>query len=124
MPKTPMLFQRALERANGPIDAEHFSYLIVLATSKDELDANQEQAEHDYLLILLIHEIRNKQPDARSFENIYELLSGGDVNAIEAILKISEFWKNANDDLRTKSVLGVKSRLLQVLIADDPDFVA
>lgn len=122
MPKTPMLFQKALERANGPIDAEHFAYLIVLATS-DELDEKQEQAEHDYLLIMLIHEIRHKEPNVRSFENIYELLNGGDVNAIESILKISEFWKKADDALRTKAVLGVKKRLLQVLLEDDPDFV-
>ena len=124
MPKTPMLFQTALARANGPIDAQHFAHLIVLATSDENLDAKQEQAEHDYLLVLLIHEIRNRQPENRSYENIYELLNGGDVSTIESILKISEFWKNADDELRTKAVLGVRSRLLQVLLEDDPHFVA
>lgn len=124
MPKTPMLFQKALTRAIGPLDAEHFAFLIVLATSEESLDAKQEQTEHDYLLILLIHEIRQRAPEDRSFENIYELLNGGNVNEIETILKISEFWKNADVDLRTKAVLGVKARLLQVLTEDDPDFVA
>lgn len=123
MSKSPMLFQKALTRANGPIDAEHFSHLIVLATSDDSLDAKQEQAEHDYLLILLIHQIRHQEPEQRSFENVYELLNAGNVGEIESILKISEFWKNADDSLRTKAVLGVKKRLLQVLLADDPDFV-
>lgn len=119
-----MLFHTALTRANGPIDAEHFAYLIVLATSDENLDAKQEQAEHDFLLLLLISEIRQKQPNERSYENIYELLNGGDVNAIEGILKISEFWKNTDDALKTKAILGVKKRLLQVLTEDDPDFVA
>ena len=123
MQKTPMLFQTALTRANGPIDAEHFAYLIVLATSDENFDAKQEQAEHDYLLLLLIHEIRQKQPNERSYENIYELLNGGDVNAIEGILKISQFWNNTDDALKTQAVLGVKKRLLQVLTEDDPDFV-
>jgi hypothetical protein len=123
MPNTPSLLHTALTRANGPIDAEHFAYLIVLATSDENLDAKQEQAEHDYLLILLIHEIRHRQGEERSFENVYELLNGGDVSEIEKILKISEFWKNADDELRTKAVLGVKARLLQVLLADDPHFV-
>jgi hypothetical protein len=76
------------------------------------------------LLLLLISEIRQKQPNERSYENIYELLNGGDVNAIEGILKISEFWKNTDDALKTKAILGVKKRLLQVLTEDDPDFVA
>lgn len=124
MPKTPMLFQKALSRANGPIDAEHFAYLIVLATSDENLAVEQEQAEHDFLLILLIDEIRKKQPDLRSFENIFELLNGGNAAAIESILKISEFWKNSNDELKTKAILGLKARLLKVLIEDDPDFVA
>lgn len=123
MSKTPMLFQKAFVRANGPIDAEHFAYLIVLATSEASLDPKQEQAELDYLLILLIHQIRHTEPELRSYENIYELLNGGNVSEIESILKISEFWKNADDSLRTKAVLGVKKRLLQVLLADDPDFV-
>ena len=123
MPKSTMLFQKALARANGPLDAEHMAHVIVLATSAEGLDPTQEQAEHDYLLILLIHEIRTQAPDLRSFENLYELLNAGDSSAIEGILKISEFWKNADDDLRIKAVLGVKARLLQVLLADDPDFM-
>lgn len=124
MSKTPMLFQKALARAYGPIDAEHFVHLIVLATSVDSIDAKQEQAEHDFLLILLIAEIRQREPEDRSYENIYELLNGSNASAIEATLKISEHWKNADDEFRAKAVLGVKKRLLQVLLEDDPDFVA
>lgn len=118
-----MLFQKALTRAIGPLDAEHFSHLIVLATSDADLDPQEELAEHDFLLILLIYEIRNREPEERSFENVYELLNGSNGSTIESILKISDHWINGSVESRTRAVLGVKARLLKVLLADDPNFM-
>lgn len=119
-----MLFQKTLERANGPIDAEHVAYVIMLATSDDLVDAQQEQAEQDFLLLLLINEIRHKKPQARSFGNIYELLKADATAAVEPILKFSDFWKaSGSDRSRQLALASVRDRLLQVLLADDPDFV-
>jgi hypothetical protein len=119
-----MLFQRALSRANGPIDAEHIAYVIMLATGDDDIDAQQEQAEQDFLLLLLMDEIRRKKPQVRSFENILELLRQDDCGAVEFILKISQFWTDASyQQFRQPALNGIKTRLLQVLRADDPDFV-
>ncbi len=120
-----MLFQKALERANGPMDAEHIAYVIILATSDDSLDAEQELAEMDFLLLLLVNQIRQKEPQERSFENVYELLTEDQFKAVEAILRISEFWKTAKDSEYLKETIArVKARLLRVLLSDDPYFVA
>ncbi|MBX9720617.1 MAG: hypothetical protein K2X81_04390 [Candidatus Obscuribacterales bacterium] len=120
-----MLFQKALERANGPMDAEHIAYVIMLATGDDSADAKQELIEMDFLLLLLVNQIRMHQPAERSFENIYELLTDDQFKDIEAILRISEFWKSAkNVEALGRSIAKVKARLLRVLLADDPYFVA
>ncbi len=122
LPRT-MLFQKALENANGPIDAEHIAYVIMLSTADNNVDANQEAAELDYLLLLLIHQIRHKEPEDRSFENIYETLKEDDFSTVQSILKISEHWKTAKTELKEQSISGVKARLLRVLLADDPAFL-
>ncbi len=122
-----MLFQKALERANGPLDADHIACVIMLATSEEEVNAalqQIEQAEYDFLLILLIHQIRHNKPMLRSYENVFEILSQGDDKAIEAILKISEYWKSGSPEFRRRVIEGVKGRLLKVLLSEDPEFVA
>ena len=40
-----MLFQKALERANGPLDADHIACVIMLATSPEEVNAALQQIE-------------------------------------------------------------------------------
>jgi hypothetical protein len=121
--QTSMLFQKALSRANGPIDAEHIAYVIALATADDVIDELQEQAEQDFLLLMLIDEIRRKKPEARSLKNIYDLLNQDDTGAVELILRMSEFWKKAaNDEFRQLAVAGLKDRPVEVLMADDPEF--
>lgn len=122
-----MLFQKALERANGPLDADHIACVIMLATSPEEVNValqQIEQAEYDFLLILLIHQIRHNKPMLRSYENVYEVLSQGDENAIESILKISEYWKSGSPEFRRRVIEGVKERLMKVLLSEDPEFVA
>lgn len=122
-----MLFQKALERANGPLDADHIACVIMLATSDEEVNValqQLEQAEYDYLLILLIHQIRHNKPMLRSYENIFEVLSSGDEGAIESILKISEYWKTGSPEFRRRAIDGVRGRLLKVLLSEDPEFVA
>ena len=118
------ILRRALVNANGPIDAEHLSYIIMLGTEKKASSAVQEQAELDFLLILLIHEIRHNEPGDRSYENVYELLNSNDAKQIEPVLKISAFWKPSSEQYSLQqALLGAKSRLLQVLLADDPNFI-
>lgn len=99
----------------------------MLATSEEEINValqQIEQAEYDFLLILLIHQIRHNKPMLRSYENVFEILSGSDENTIEGILKISEYWKSGSPEFRRRVIDGVKARLLKVLLSEDPEFVA
>jgi hypothetical protein len=120
----PMLFHKALQKADGPIDADHVSYVIALATADDVIDVQQEKAEQDFLLLLIIDEIRRNKPQARSFKNIYQLLKNVDDAAIEMVLKQSEYWKKApSEEFKELAMAGVQDRILEVLLADDPTFV-
>jgi hypothetical protein len=114
--------QRALRNANGPLDAEHIAFVIMLANANEGAQPEQEQAEMDFLLIMLINEIRKKQPDERSFENLFELINQNEVAPLEAVLKISQFWKPTIDET-TEAILGLKQKLLDLILLDDPDFL-
>lgn len=121
--KAPMLFHKALQRAIGPLDAEHLAGVIIVSTS-DDVDIALEQMEHEFLLFLIIHEINSMEPDDRSFANIEQRINPDDVSSLEPILKHTESWKKgAKNQGRELAAAGVKDRLLQVLLADDPDFI-
>lgn len=116
----PMLFHKALQRAIGPLDAEHLAGVIVVSTS-DDVDIELEQMEHEFLLFLIIHQINNYEPDDRSFENIDRLINPDDVSSLEPILKHTESWKKSSrNQLRQLAAAGVKDRLIQVMYADNP----
>lgn len=118
MSEPPMLFQKVLERALGPLDAQHLAHVITIATSSDG-DLSFELMEHEFLLFLLIHEIKHKAPVDRSLRGIYDLLNPDDVSPLAPILQHTDGWKQPNDDQgREMAIAGVKDRLEIVLLAD------
>ncbi len=115
----PMLFHKALQRAIGPLDAEHLAHVITVSTS-DEFDVELEAMEYEFLLFLLINEIRTVESQDRSFANIETLVNPDDVCSVEPILKHTESWKANENESRQLAAAGVKDRLLQVMLADNP----
>lgn len=112
--------QKALRNANGPLDAEHIAFVIMLANEGGEPE--QEQAELDFLLIMLVNEIRKKEPDERSFENLFELINQNEIAPLEAVLKISQYWKPTIDETKPV-ILGLKEKLLELILLEDPNFL-
>ncbi|MBY0548311.1 MAG: hypothetical protein K2W95_13530 [Candidatus Obscuribacterales bacterium] len=117
--QSPMLFHKALQRAIGPLDAEHLAQVIIISTTEDDLGT--EALEYEFLLFLIIHEIRSTESDQRSFKNIDNLINPDDPSNLEAILKHTDAWKQPNEDnLREMVLAGIKDRLMVVMLADDP----
>ena len=121
--KAPMLFHKTLQRAIGPLDAEHIAHVITISTSLDD-DLDLEEMEHEFLLFLIINEINNTKPEERSFSNIDKLVNPDDISSLEPILKHTISWKKPNvDNSRELAAAGVKDRLLIVMQADNPNLL-
>jgi hypothetical protein len=117
--ESPGLFTKALQKSLGPLDAEHLAHVIMLATSEEDL--GMEHMEQEFLLFLLIHEIRNTEPDLRSFRNIDGMIDPDDLSSVESALKYTEAWKETEENSREMALAGVKDRLMSVMLADNPE---
>lgn len=116
---SPKLFHKALQRAIGPLDAEHLAHVIIISTTEDDLGT--ELLEHEFLLFLIINEIRTTEPEQRSFKNIDNLINPDDPGNLEPILKHTDAWRQPNEDnLREMVLAGIKDRLMVVMLADEP----
>ncbi|MBX9687152.1 MAG: hypothetical protein K2X27_10645 [Candidatus Obscuribacterales bacterium] len=114
----PRLFEKALQRALGPLDAEHLAHVIIISTS-EEPDPDLEIMEHECLLFLIINEIRNTDAENRSFAKIEQSLSPENPGSLEGVLKHTDSWQKAKSRGELELLVACIKERLQVVVREN-----